>query len=132
MCLDIVVEKYDGTSEEVKTGYKWVKKHKDKLMAPSRGVEYRIDEWDEAEALKVAVYFDYLDSTDYISGFHIFETKEAALSYWASCLCEGNTLFEVQYKGLLAKGHEFTNRPVANSRVPVVVAKYMRIVGEVV
>jgi len=132
MCLDLLTERLDGTSEEVLTGYKWVTKHKDKLMAPSRGVEYRIDEWDEAEAFKVAVYLTDLDNTDYISGFHIFETKEAAMMYWAGCPSEENTLFEVQYKGLLAKGTEFSNRPVVNCRVPVVVAKYMKIVGEVV
>ncbi len=123
MCLDTIRQVLEGTSETVEIGYKWVRKMADGYYAPTRMTRFQ-DGWNEAASVVLAA--ELQPDIHYMSGFHLFETVEAAKKHWTGDYFERHTLVKVEYKGVLARGCEHSLYGLIN----VVVAKHMRIIQE--
>ena len=117
MCLSRVLKVLKGDDKTVYTGYKWMYKTPyGEYIGACRANKHPVREWCSSTG-------PFNKIRGYELGFHIFPSKEDANKHWLA-VDEIYTLVKVEYKGVLAKGIEFSE---LDSNV--VVAKYMKIVG---
>jgi len=151
MCLDIVKQVFDGTSEKVEIGYKcfWRDYKTNKLYAGWFAyVEQEVDVWLDSQSYTAFPNErdwknKFLYKYKYNPEFHICNTKEDAENHpifeyyggeqhfkytphFHGTMTGFYELHRVEYKGVVATGIEFGRIPIN-----VVVARYMRILEEV-